>query len=336
MTGFLLLSLVAVPAQAPTDPAPAPTPADVRKAVERSLPYLLKSSREWREDRKCVTCHQVPFAVWPLNEARARGLAVEGKDLDGLTAWSLDFCTTNKREGEFTGGGLSTMGKLVLALGSAPRTDKVVEAYEFFEPLIAKRQQPDGSWTEGSFAVVNGGGEKEAAEVDTMWTVLALDGMEKQAGEKLSAKARESLAKNRERALAFLKDAKPATRTDWLALRMLVEKRNGDAKGAERWREALLERQGKDGGWPFVKDGPGHPLVTGEVLYALSVLGMNPDEPAVVRARTFLLQTQQEDGSWKALSRAALAAGKPDKVSDVATHWGTGWATIGLVRTLPR
>jgi hypothetical protein len=36
------------------------------------------------------------------------------------------------------------------------------------------------------------------------------------------------------------------------------------------------------------------------------------------------------------LSRTALAADKPGKVNDVTIHWGTGWATIGLLRTLSR
>src|SRR5262249_30909896 len=87
----LLLLAATLPAPA----ARAPTPAQVRQAVERSLPFLLKSSEVWRDNRKCVTCHQVPFALWPLNEARARGLAVDAKRLDDLTAWSLEFCTTN-------------------------------------------------------------------------------------------------------------------------------------------------------------------------------------------------------------------------------------------------
>jgi len=331
MTGLWLFSLAFLPHQLPSA---APPSVAARRAVERSLAFLQQSSEAWRENRKCVTCHQVPFAIWPLNEAKARGFAIEADKLGSLTSWSFDFCMTNKHEAEFTGGFLSTMAKLVLAMESAPRTDKIVAAYEFFEPLIAKKQRPDGSWKEGNFIGVKDA-EKEGIEVDTMWTILALDSMEKQAGDKLSEKARLSLAKNRARALAFLKDAKPATRTDWLALRMLIDRRQGDEKGMVQWRQTLLERQGKDGGWPFMKDGASHTLVTGEVLYALSVIGVKGEEAAVVRARKYLVDTQQEDGSWKALSRAALGAGKPDKINEVNIHWGTGWAAIGLLRTLP-
>ena len=62
---LLLVSLAA------TDPAPPPRTAgpstqDVRAAVEKSLPFLEQSTATWRADRKCVSCHQVPFTIWAL------------------------------------------------------------------------------------------------------------------------------------------------------------------------------------------------------------------------------------------------------------------------------
>src|SRR5438270_8470601 len=82
-------------------PEKLPAPAEARQAVERSLPFLIKSSASWRDNRKCVTCHQVPFALWPLHEARARGVETPAKEVEGLTDWSLTFCTTNKNKDEF-------------------------------------------------------------------------------------------------------------------------------------------------------------------------------------------------------------------------------------------
>ncbi len=330
MTALLLLSLSA--AAAPT--GDAPTPADVRQAVERSLPYLMKSSAAWRDNRKCVTCHQLPFTLWPLHDGKAKGLTVDEKFADDLTAWSLNFCLTDKHEGNFTGGFLSTMVKLALALEGAPKRAEVAKAYEFFVPLIAAKQKPDGSWKEGNFIGV-AGHEREGIEVDTMWTVLGLNAIEKQAGDALTPAAKDSLKQMRAKGLAWLKDAKPETRTDWVALRMLVERQSGDPKQAETWRQELLKRQNADGGWPFTKGGDSHPLVTGECLYALSVMGLKGDEPEVRKAWKLLVSTQEKDGSWKALSRQELGKTGAKKVSDVATPWGTGWAAVGLLRTLP-
>src|SRR5262249_53672169 len=151
----------------------------------------------------------------------------------------------------------------------------------------------------------------------------------------VDAKALASAKQNREKALAFLKDAKPATRSDWLALKMLVDRRHGDKTKADGWQKALRERQNADGGWPFVKGGDSHPLVTGEVLYALSVAGVKGDDPAVRRACGFLVRTQRPNGSWESTSRAALGNTGARKVNAINVHWGTGWATIGLLRTLP-
>src|SRR5215207_6892530 len=93
---LLTAACAAEPAPLPHDAAP--TPPAVRSGVERALDHLETSSAAWRTDRKCVSCHQVPFTVWALTDAKARGFAVDAAKLDDLTAWSFEFCTTNKHE----------------------------------------------------------------------------------------------------------------------------------------------------------------------------------------------------------------------------------------------
>src|SRR5205085_461549 len=71
--------------------ADGPTPAaDVRKAVERSLPYLEKEGVAWMEKYNCLSCHHVPFLLWSHNEARARGFPIDRGKLARWTDWSLD------------------------------------------------------------------------------------------------------------------------------------------------------------------------------------------------------------------------------------------------------
>jgi hypothetical protein len=50
-------------------------------------------------------------------------------------------------------------------------------------------------------------------------------------------------------------------------------------------------------------------------------------DPAVAKARRFLMWTQRGDGSWHVLSRAY----EPPEFS---SYMGTAWATLGLVKTL--
>jgi hypothetical protein len=246
--------LAASPAeQAPAPREAGPSAGDVRAAVGKSLPFLEKSSAEWRAGRKCVSCHQVPFTVWALAEARGRGFAVDAKKLDDLTPWAFGFCTTDRHEGAFTGGFHLTMAFTVLSQGAAePRAD-ALRAYEFFEPLFAKRQKADGLWREGNQVRIKGA-EREDDEVDTMWTLLAIRALER-LGDKLPQKTRTALAAQRDRALAFLKEAGPGRRNDWLALRALVAREYGTPAEAAGLLRELRGRQNPDGGWGYVRGG---------------------------------------------------------------------------------
>src|SRR5262249_34665479 len=76
-----------------------------------------------------------------------------------------------------------------------------------------------------------------------------------------------------------------------------------------------------------IKDRASDALATGQALVALAAAGSARDE-AVQRAWSFLLKTQRDDGSWLVPTRVA-------KGHDVIIRYnGSGWATIGLVRTL--
>jgi squalene-hopene/tetraprenyl-beta-curcumene cyclase len=65
-----------------------PSVSSVRRAVERSLPYLEKEGVAWIKERGCHSCHHVPFLLWSFHEARSHGIAVDGKKLAEWTSWS--------------------------------------------------------------------------------------------------------------------------------------------------------------------------------------------------------------------------------------------------------
>lgn len=333
-TSLLFLALTVPGAEVGPRPREVPSPErQARAAAEKSLPFLEKSSAAWRADRKCVTCHQVPFTIWALNEGKAKGLPVDAAKLDDLTRWSFDFCATNENKGEKTGGFHLTSAFMILSQERAAPRDDALKAYALFETLFAKRQKPDGSWREGNQVKV-AGAEREADEVDTMWTLLAIKVLDR-LGDKVPAETRKGLATGRDKALGFLKDARPGQRVDWLALRILVAKEYETPAKAELWLKELRTQQNLDGGWGYVRGGASYPHTTGEVLYALGEMGRTGDDPAVWRAWKYLGDTQHPDGSWKALSRAAFST-KPDKMNPITVHWGTGWATLGLLKTLPK
>ena len=248
---------------------------DVRATIEKGLPFLEKSSAAWRTDRKCVTCHQVPFTLWALNDAKARGFKVDAAKLDDLTKWAFNFCATNENDGKKNGGFHLTSVDMILSRSSAAPREDVLKVVPLFETLFAKRQKPDGSWSEGNHVKI-AGAEREADEVDTMWTLLALKSLD-QLGDKIPADTRKGLTAERDKALAFLKEAKPGKRIDWLALRMLIAKEYETPERATELQKELQKLQNTDGGWGYVRGGASYPHTTGECLYALGVMGQTGD-----------------------------------------------------------
>ncbi|MCA9020956.1 MAG: hypothetical protein KDA74_12490, partial [Planctomycetaceae bacterium] len=74
-------------------------------------------------------------------------------------------------------------------------------------------------------------------------------------------------------------------------------------------------------------------LGTGMALYALLEAGVDRQDATVKRAQQFLVSTQRPDGSWPVKGTKEK---KKANVEETAVYWGTCWAVIGLVESLPR
>jgi hypothetical protein len=125
-----------------------------------------------------------------------------------------------------------------------------------------------------------------------------------------------SAAANRKCALVWLNaGTESGKRTDWLLLRALIDRAQKDEKKSHERLTEVVKRQNTDGGWPVVAGEASHPLVTGQVLYALSIAGPQLDAAAIRRADQYLIDTQQADGSWNAGSRRETS-----KINVVTIH----------------
>ena len=117
-------------------------------------------------------------------------------------------------------------------------------------------------------------------------------------------------------------------------MRRVVVRDGADEKKVASSVERLLSRQGKDGGWSQLPDMPSDAYATGQVLYGLSLAGVKPDHEAVKGGVTFLL-TSQKDGSWPMKPRSHPGA-TPAKNKVPITYFGSAWAMLGLMRSLPK
>ena len=97
----------------------------------------------------------------------------------------------------------------------------------------------------------------------------------------------------------------------------------------------LKQLQRADGGWTQTDDRDSDAFATGQTLTALHRAGMSRTEPTVQRGITFLVNTQQPDGTWNMTSRPNPENGKPAEFLNPITYAATAWATIGLLNSVP-
>src|SRR5262245_60258933 len=69
----------------------APTDETARATIERSLPFIQAEGQKWIDEKKCVTCHQVPFMVWSLNAAADRGIVLDEQKRSDCGSWAIDW-----------------------------------------------------------------------------------------------------------------------------------------------------------------------------------------------------------------------------------------------------
>jgi squalene-hopene/tetraprenyl-beta-curcumene cyclase len=299
----------------------------LREAVQRSVPFLEAKGQEWIEERNCVSCHQVPLMLWSLRAALEHGIAVDEAKLRDTFAWAGDarHFADDTAAGEFDENSVAdknidTMYALLLAKGYDEEAKRPAWTTSFRQHL-AKRQRDDGSWRPCGQLPTQRRPLAETTEVATMWTLLAL----REAGE-----PDEALNEKVQEARKLLDQGQPGQSTEWWAVRLLLERRVGDDERADQLCSELKELQHEDGGWGWLAAEKSDAFATGLALYALS--GESLDEGDVRRAHKFLLETQQDDGSWCVPSTQKRFNGA---VKPTSTYWGTAWAVIGILNTLP-
>jgi squalene-hopene/tetraprenyl-beta-curcumene cyclase len=320
-----LLTLGAVPE------LKAPVP-QAHKTIARGLDFLEKDALQWKNDKKraCATCHHGTMTVWALNEAKSQGFAVRSETLQEISQWTKGRFVTDKLTAPRDGPDANiSMPAVYLALmaRTVPKQESLSgEELRRIASYLARWQEADGFW--------KGPNQKdpavpffESVEVITLLAYLAVDGQVP-----ADAKIESPIRSSRDKAAEWLRKTRPAESTQSLALHLLADVHRGPAaKTLQPGIDVLLNRQNADGGWGQEKDLPSDAYATGQALYALSLAGVARDRENVQRGVAFLLRTQQEDGSWPMKSR-----GKKSSDPAAIVYFGSAWATLGLMRSIPK
>jgi hypothetical protein len=318
LAAFSLAADSGVPATRPDDP--------VQQAAERGLDFLAQKGTAWQEQRKCSSCHHLPMVFWSHHEARRKGLPSSAKVLEDVEAKALLPYLENpkvqpKGDGSYVENKKNPGPEMVYLLAAAGSEVAVAAeqtvALERYLRLLLDSQEANGSWTLKNWEAPAKAPIYETSTVYTLWVLLALRAAER------TGLPKETLAKSREQALAYIDEAPVGDTVQEQAMRLVVSAQFGKADATGPLLKKLLALQHGDGGWSHSRDGASDALATGQALFALRVAGVSADDPGLQRAQQFLVKTQQRDGSWK-LANANR------------TFFGTGWATLGLLQSLRR
>ena len=313
------------------DPAvPSWNRIGIRAAIEKSIPYLETDGRAWFEgefdiqEQGCVSCHQVPSAVWSLTHSYASVDTADRSQGKRLLEDAVEFIADPEV------GRPAMWAQVLITAKAADQTysfdrSLLEHAKSVYLPKILETQQDDGRWqAKGQFPSQRRP-IKESDAVITAWMIVALSSDRSPEVVQSLQKARKYVAKN------------DGSSTEFLAWQMIIE---GEQNRRAKQLSALLEQQLDDGSFGWSDGQPGNVDSTSVVLFALSQFDGNSlteslhvqCDSARKNAVAFLLASQQADGIW--VERAELITKDPgDSHQYIYQYWSTAWATLALSQT---
>src|SRR5262249_19439061 len=105
--------------------------------------------------------------------------------------------------------------------------------------------------------------------------------------------------------------------------------------------QLLRQEQRKDGGWAQLPTLESDAYATGEAIYPLAPFVKDPlTDPSWRRGLRFLLESQEDDGTWHVARRAfpfqpTMNSGFPYHRDSWISAAATSWAVLALTRALP-
>ena len=290
-------------------------PRSLKQSIESAIPYIQQNAQVWIDQKKCVSCHQIPFGLWSTQVAKNAGHKIDEELFQKQSKWALEFCDSNlntktmKRDGA----GTDTIYQMLLSGIAATEPDTT----DSLAALLTTLQEPDGSFKPAGQLPTQKRPVLETTHVSTGWAAIMYND--------IGSKPYQGTADN---ALKYSMDDFRGDSTEWLAVKSILDHQR-QSKTESVALARLLESQQDDGGWGWDHTSSSDAFATGVALYALSRCG-GTYQDVIDEARTFLIRTQSDDGNWIVPSTKKARNNKPNATSN---YWGTCWAVIGLIST---
>ena len=310
----------------------APAAAELRAAVEKSLPLLEAASKGvLNHSRQCYMCHNQGPPVFALVAARSRGFAVSEENLQAQVKHTAAFLEKNKArylEGKGQGGQADMAGYALwtLHLGGWQPDETTAAVAEYFLQF----QKDKDHWSS-----VSNRPPSEASPFTA--TYVALYSLQYYATKEQQERVAERVKQVRD----WLLKSEPQDTEDRVFHLRAIAIAGADQAAIAKAKDELLKTQRDDGGWAQLKDLESDAYATGTALAALHESGgLATTEAAYRKGLLYLLKTQLADGSWHVKSRSKpfqpyFESGYPHEKNQFISCAAGGWATLALVLALP-
>jgi len=329
----LLLFLIA-----PALYAQAPSTAEVRAAVGRSIPAIQRSTAEFYKTQDCFSCHHNGLAMLTFHAAREHGVPLDETSARDVAAKGLskmpDFLSIDRAvQDNMIIDPVAADGWALIAADAAgiPR-NSILSVYA---RRIANWQRADGHFPTGDTRPPQSYSSFTA-------TAVAVRAMNLDLPEQLAAEKAERLS----RAKNWLLSTHPASTEDCtFRLLGLNWAGAGDAGRGKAVRE-LMALQRPNGGWAQLPHLEPDAYSTGEALVALhDAGGIAVTDARWQKGLRYLLSTQDDHGVWHVHTRMVSPAKVSPPYLETAFPFGhdqflsmdgTCWATMALLEALPK
>ncbi|MBS1824344.1 MAG: ankyrin repeat domain-containing protein [Acidobacteria bacterium] len=306
----------------------AASASNPRAAIERAMPLLTSSAKEYFRMSGCAGCHHQHVIGMAVPAAARKGIAVdESFGRDQVAIMKSDV--VGSREALLQDIFISVDGLVFSMLGMGEQKYPADELTDAMVSAIAARQTAEGNFLHFPL------GRPPLEDGSFVSGALAVRTLQRYAIPARKAELDGRIAKARH----WFLSAKPNAAYERAFHVMGLQWSGADKAAVQRAVSELRKLQRADGGWAQLSTLQSDAFGTSTALYALAQAGVPAQDAAYQRGVRFLLSTQQPDGSWHVASRSPkvqpyFQSGFPHNHDQWISAAATSWSVTALAEAV--
>ena len=321
----LLIATIVLSVALIISPKP-PTQISTDQAIERAIPILQSSAKQWLESATCTSCHHQSLGSIAIATVRDQGFTVN--EIGAKSQIDAVVNRSNKTILKMYNGE-GAIGQFGFAFGLLGAGAENAPQSEFTDAVVHQlkiRQGSDGAWISVS--------HRQPLE-DARETITAI------AVRDLALYGGPSAQSNIDRAREWLIKTHPVHHEGRVMKLFGLVWSNASQQAINASAKELVNYQNADGGWSQLPGLSTDAYATGQATVALRLSNFEAAKPSIEKARKFLINTQKTDGTWHIVTRRKTGGlpyfetGFPYMEDQFISYAGSAWAVTALAVTKP-